>query len=112
MEHLRRGMSEVKFVLANGLRFAFIEEGDGPLALLLHGFPDTAHTWDAVRPALAHAGFRAVSPFTRGYFPTDVPIDAAYDVNTLGRDVLELITALGASKAIVVGHDWGAAAGY
>lgn len=97
---------------ANGLRFAFLEEGTGPLVLLIHGFPDTAHSWDAVRPALAAAGYRAVSPFTRGYAPTEIPAGGAYDGDTLGRDVLALIEALGASRAIVVGHDWGASAAY
>ena len=53
-------------VRANGLRFAHLEEGSGPLVVLVHGFPDSAHTWDLVRPALARAGWRAVSPFTRG----------------------------------------------
>jgi hypothetical protein len=61
--------SNVSFVEANGLRFGFLAEGDGPLVLLMHGFPDTPHTWDHVRPALAAAGFRAVSPFMRGYAP-------------------------------------------
>src|SRR5271168_144693 len=59
------------FVQANGLRFAVIEEGRGPLALLLHGFPDTPHTWDLLRPALAARGWRAVSPFMRGYAPSE-----------------------------------------
>jgi pimeloyl-ACP methyl ester carboxylesterase len=97
---------------ANGLRFAYLEEGQGPLVLLIHGFPDTAHTWDAVRPELAHAGYRAVSPFTRGYFPTEVPADGRYDVETLGRDVITWIDALGEAQAIVIGHDWGASAAY
>lgn len=101
-----------KTVVANGVRFAYLEEGKGPLVLLIHGFPDTAHTWDAVRPALAAAGYRAVSPFTRGYAPTEVPADGAYDGDTLGRDALALIEALGEEKAIVVGHDWGASAAY
>lgn len=100
------------FVEANGLRFACLEEGQGPLVILVHGFPDTAHSWDAVRPALAAAGFRAVSPFTRGYYPTAIPADGRYDSETLGRDVLALITALGEERAIVVGHDWGASAAY
>jgi pimeloyl-ACP methyl ester carboxylesterase len=100
------------FVVANGVRFAFFEEGRGPLVLLVHGFPDTAHTWDAVRPAVAAAGFRAVSPFQRGYAPTAIPADGAYDSDTLGRDVLALIEALGERRAIVVGHDWGASAAY
>ena len=97
---------------ANGLRFALLEEGSGPLVLLLHGFPDTAHTWDAVRPALARAGLHAVSPFMRGYSPTEIPKKPAYDADTLGRDVLALIEALGQKRAIVVGHDWGACAAY
>jgi pimeloyl-ACP methyl ester carboxylesterase len=99
------------YVEANGLRFACIEEGAGPLVLLFHGFPDTAHTWDDVRPRIAAKGYRAVSPFMRGYHPTQVPEKDA-DQETLARDVLALIPALGASEAIVVGHDWGAAAAY
>ncbi len=98
-------------VEANGLRFACIEEGTGPLVLLLHGFPDTAHTWDDVRPRIAAKGYRAVSPFMRGYHPTQVP-DQDADQETLARDALALIPALGASEAIVIGHDWGASAAY
>jgi pimeloyl-ACP methyl ester carboxylesterase len=99
-------------VRAGGLEFAYFEEGRGPLVLLVHGFPDTPHTWDRVRPALAQAGYRAVSPFTRGYAPTEIPRDGRYDVDTLGQDIAALIEALGEERAIVVGHDWGAAAGY
>lgn len=99
-------------VSANGVRFSYIEEGAGPLVLLLHGFPDTAHTWDFVRPQVAAAGFRAVSPFMRGYAPSAVPADGKYDAETLPRDVLGLIDALGEKQAIVVGHDWGALAAY
>lgn len=102
----------VKKVRANGLDFAYLEEGRGPLVLLVHGFPDTAHSWDLTRPALAAAGFRAVSPFTRGYAPTSIPADGDYRVDTLGHDLAALILALGAEQAIVVGHDWGAAAAY
>jgi pimeloyl-ACP methyl ester carboxylesterase len=102
----------IREVRANGLRFAFFEEGRGPLVLLLHGFPDTPHTWDAVRPALASAGYRAVTPFMRGYAPTDIPSTEAYDADTLGRDALGLIEALGEDKAFLVGHDWGASAAY
>jgi pimeloyl-ACP methyl ester carboxylesterase len=102
----------IKTIEANGLSFAYLQQGQGPLVLLLHGFPDTAHTWDAVRPALANAGYRAVSPFMRGYAPTEVPADGLYDSDTLGRDVLALIDALGGGPAIVIGHDWGASATY
>jgi pimeloyl-ACP methyl ester carboxylesterase len=106
-------MDEIRFVTANGLRFGYLESGTGPLVLLVHGFPDTAHSWDATRPALAAAGFRAVAPFTRGYAPTDVPAQEAYDSDTLGRDLIALVQALGGGEpAVVVGHDWGASAAY
>ena len=106
-------MSDVKrgFIEANGLRFAFLEEGEGPLCLLVHGFPDTAHTWDDVRPLVAAKGYRAVSPFTRGYHPTAIPERDA-DQATLEQDVLAWIDALGATEAVVIAHDWGASAAY
>ena len=105
-------MSEpLGFVEANGLRFAYLAEGTGPLVLLLHGFPDTAHSWDHVRPQIAAKGYRAVSPFTRGYHPSEIPTRDT-DQDTLARDVLALITALGETQAILVGHDWGASAVY
>lgn len=103
---------DTRFVQANGLRFAVIEEGTGPLVLMLHGFPDTPHTWDDARPAVAAAGFRVVTPFMRGYHPSEIPKTEAFDQETLGRDVLALIEALGERSAIVVGHDWGASAAY
>jgi len=99
-------------VTANGVRFCYLEQGSGPLVLLLHGFPDTAYTWDATLPALASAGYRAVAPFMRGYHPTEVPADGKYDTDTLAADAVALITALGAERAVVVGHDWGASAAY
>jgi len=100
-------------VRANGLDFACFEEGEGPLVLLLHGFPDTAHTWDVVRPRVAAAGHRVVAPFLRGYAPTQIPADGAYDVATLGADVVALLDALSPGEpASVVGHDWGAVAAY
>lgn len=79
---------------------------------MLHGFPDTPHTWDAVAPAVAAAGFRVVTPFTRGYAPTEIPAAEAYDSDTLARDALALIEALGEERAVLVGHDWGASAAY
>ncbi len=99
-------------VTANGLPFAYLEQGTGPLVLLLHGFPDTAYTWEHVLPALAAAGYRAVAPFTRGYHPTALAPDGKYDTDTLARDAIELVGALGAEQAIIVGHDWGASAAY
>lgn len=101
-----------RFVDANGLRFGYLEQGKGPLVLLLHGFPDTAHTWDRAMSAIAEAGFRAVAPFMRGYHPTEVPADGAYGTDTLAADAVALIEALGEKDAIVIGHDWGASAAY
>jgi pimeloyl-ACP methyl ester carboxylesterase len=101
----------IHYVDANGLRFAYLEEGSGPLVLMLHGFPDTAHTWDDLRPRIAAAGYRAVSPFMRGYHPTAIP-DRDADQETLAHDPLALIEALGADDAIVIGHDFGATAAY
>ena len=101
----------IRHVDANGLRFAYLEEGTGPLVLLLHGFPDTARTWDHIRPRIAAKGYRAVTPWMRGYTPTAIPPRDA-DTETIGRDALALIPALGESSAIVVGHDWGASAAY
>jgi pimeloyl-ACP methyl ester carboxylesterase len=101
----------IHFVEANGLNFAYLEEGSGPLVLMLHGFPDTAHTWDDLRSRIAAKGYRAVSPFMRGYRPTAIP-DGDADQETLARDAIALIDALGATEAIVIGHDWGAGAAY
>ncbi|MCV7077920.1 alpha/beta fold hydrolase [Mycobacterium szulgai] len=100
-----------RFVDANGLKFAYLEEGSGPLVLMLHGFPDTAHSWDDLRPRIAAKGYRAVSPFMRGYHPSAIPARDP-DQETLAHDPLALIEALGASDAVVIGHDWGASAAY
>ncbi len=102
---------KIDYVHANGLKFAYIADGEGPLVLLLHGFPDTAHTWDHVRPLIAQKGYRAVSPFMRGYAPTEIPAEDPTG-EQIARDALALIEALGEKQAIVVGHDWGASAAY
>jgi pimeloyl-ACP methyl ester carboxylesterase len=104
-----------KRVNANGIEFAYLSDGptDGPLALCLHGFPDTAHTWRYLLPRLADAGFHAVAPFLRGYAPTSVPSDGRYDTGTLALDACELHRALdGNGEAVIIGHDWGAFATY
>ena len=103
----------MQHVRANGLDFAYLEQGSGPLVLLLHGFPDSAHTWSHLMPALAAAGFRAVAPFLRGYHPTAIPADGYYDKATLAADVAALIGALGDGQpAFLVGQDWGAIVAY
>ena len=100
-------------VRANGLEFGLLEAGSGPLALCLHGFPDTAHTWRHLLPALAGAGFHAVAPFMRGYAPTAVPADGAYQLGALIADAVALHEVLGgAGDAVLIGHDWGAETAY
>jgi pimeloyl-ACP methyl ester carboxylesterase len=102
-------------VRANGLTFTALAEGptDGPLALCLHGFPDSAHTWRHLLPELAAAGFRAVAPWMRGYAPTEVPADGSYGPGALAADAVALHEALGADeRAVLIGHDWGAIAAY
>jgi pimeloyl-ACP methyl ester carboxylesterase len=85
-----------------------LEAGSGPLALCLHGFPDTAWTWQHLLPALAGAGFRAVAPFTRGYAPTGIPADGAYQAGALVADAVALHQVLGGDgDAVLIGHDWG-----
>jgi pimeloyl-ACP methyl ester carboxylesterase len=97
-------------VEANGLTFAALTCGDeGPLALCLHGFPDSAHTWRYLLPELANAGYRAVAPWNRGYAPTTVPSDGDYSAAALTADTNALHEALGGdSDAVLIGHDWGA----
>ena len=102
-------------VRANGLQVAFLADGpeDGPLALCLHGFPDTAHSFRHLLPALAGAGYRAVAPWMRGYAPTDVPADGAYQQGALGADACALHETLGGDgRAVLLGHDWGAFAAH
>ncbi|HZV01977.1 MAG TPA: alpha/beta hydrolase [Planctomycetota bacterium] len=101
-------------IRANGLDFACLTAGqaDGPLVLLLHGFPDTAHTWTETMSVLAAEGYRTVAPFMRGYHPTPIPPDGDFTTRALGADALGLIDALGRKTAIVVGHDWGAYSAY
>src|SRR5262245_12706210 len=100
-------------IRANGLEFAYLEQGEGPLVLLLHGFPDTAYSWSHQLPALAAAGYRAVAPYLRGYPPSENPRDGYYDKGTLATDVAALIRALSPDgRAHVVGQDWGASITY
>ncbi len=100
-------MLEDDYVSANGLRFHFLADGpaDGPLVVLLHGFPELARSWRHQLPALASAGYRAVAPDQRGYGETE--LRGPYDTLTLAADVAALIRTLGYETAVVVGHDWG-----
>ncbi len=90
------------------LAFTIHEMGEGPLVLLLHGFPDGPGTWCLVMPVLAEAGFRCAAVTLRGYEASSRPADGGYRLADLAGDVSGLIAALGADRAHLVGHDWGA----
>jgi pimeloyl-ACP methyl ester carboxylesterase len=100
------------FVETNGLRLHVVGAGpaDGPLVVLLHGFPEFWYGWRHQIHTLAAAGYRVWAPDQRGYHRSDKPAGvAAYAVRNLVADVLGLVDAAGCEKALVVGHDWGAA---
>ncbi|MDP9373208.1 MAG: alpha/beta hydrolase, partial [Chloroflexota bacterium] len=89
-------------------RLHYVEEGDGPLVVLLHGFPEFWYSWRLQIPALAAAGFRVVAPDLRGYNLSSRPAGVApYSVDLLARDVGDLIAERGETSAMVAGHDWG-----
>jgi len=94
---------------SNGIRIHCAEEGEGPLVLLVHGFPESWYSWRHQLPALAAAGYRAVAIDVRGYGRSSRPpaVDA-YRMTKLVGDVVGLVGALGAERAALVGHDWGA----
>jgi len=103
---------ETLSLAANGLQFHALAAGpaDGPLVLLLHGFPETSHGWRHQMPALAAAGFRVVAPDQRGIGLSSKPAGiAAYRIDLLAADIVALVRALGRERAQVVGHDWGGA---
>ncbi|MFJ6130377.1 alpha/beta fold hydrolase [Streptomyces griseoviridis] len=98
-----------RMIDVNGIRLHIAEEGEGPLVVLLHGFPESWHSWHRQFGPLVAAGFRVVAPDQRGYGSSDHPEDVdAYSILHLVGDVVGLIGALGEEKAYVVGHDWGA----
>jgi pimeloyl-ACP methyl ester carboxylesterase len=102
---------EPKTINANGIEFAYLEKGEGPLVLCLHGFPDHALTWEPLLDSLAEAGFRGVAPWMRGYAPTGKPADGKYHTQYLALDAMALTEALaGDGEAHLIGHDWGAGA--
>ena len=100
---LREGYAEL-----GDMQLHYVEAGDGPLVVLLHGFPEFWFGWRLQIAPLAAAGFRVVAPDTRGYNLSSKPEDfEAYAVDLLAADIRGLIGELGAESALLVGHDWG-----
>jgi pimeloyl-ACP methyl ester carboxylesterase len=104
-------MTEIahRAVEVNGIRIHFAEAGSGPLVLLCHGFPESWYSWRHQLKALAEAGYHAVAPDMRGYGQTDKPEEIEkYTLLHMVGDMVGLLDALGADKAVIAGHDWGA----
>ncbi len=104
-------MTEIKHrtVKTNGINMHIAEAGEGPLVLLLHGFPELWYSWRHQLPALAAAGYHGVAPDVRGYGRSDAPQPIeAYTMREHLADAIGILDALGADTAVIVGHDWGA----
>ena len=104
-------MSDIthRAIQANGINVHIAEAGDGPLVLLLHGFPELWYSWRHQLPALAAAGYHAVAPDLRGYGRTDAPDKVeSYSMLNMTADAVGVLDALSEKTAVVVGHDWGA----
>jgi pimeloyl-ACP methyl ester carboxylesterase len=95
-----------------GQHFVVSQTGTGPDIVLLHGFPDTPHSWSEIAAALVADGWRVTVPWLRGYHPETIVPGRRYDPETLGRDALGLLDALDIERAVLVGHDWGALLAY
>jgi len=107
--------SETKFqtVATNGINLKIAHAGEGPLVLLLHGFPESWYSWRHQIGPIADAGYQVVAPDMRGYGGSDKPHDVlAYDHISITADVVGVMDALGHETATVIGHDWGAPAAW
>ena len=93
----------------NGIRLRVALAGKGPLVVLVHGWPESWYSWRHQIPALAAAGYRVATPDVRGYGGSDKPeAIAAYAIKEMCADIAGLVAALGETRAILIGHDWGA----
>jgi pimeloyl-ACP methyl ester carboxylesterase len=99
---------EFQTIESAGQPFVVSQRGEGPDIVLVHGFPDTPHSYAALQDALVEAGWRVTVPWLRGYHPATIVPGRPYDFETIGRDGLALLDAIGARQAVFVGHDWGA----
>ena len=112
---VRKGSISIDDVDGKPFDVHYLEAGSAtsPLALCLHGYPDSAWTWRHLMPELANAGYHVIAPFSRGYAPSQVPSDGCFQAGVLGLDANAIHEAIGAdSEAIIIGHDWGAMATY
>ena len=96
-------------ISANGIEIFLLEQGEGPLVVLCHGWPELSCSWRHQIPAIAAAGFRVAAPDMRGFGRTSAPAEIdAYSIFDLVGDMVALVAALGEKQAVIIGHDWGA----
>ena len=96
-------------IAVNGITLHVTEQGQGPLVLFCHGWPELAYSWRHQLKALANGGYHAVAPDMRGYGRSDAPAEiGAYTILHMVGDMVALVAALGETQAVIVGHDWGA----
>lgn len=108
MSQAAGGTARERTVIAGDIRLHVVEQGTGPLVLLIHGFPETAYSWRMQLPAFADAGFHAAAIDVRGYGRSSKPTAVeAYRMTELVADNVAVVHALGAESAVVIGHDWG-----
>ena len=99
----------MRMIKSNGINMRIAEMGEGPLVILIHGWPESWYSWRHQLPALAKSGYHAVAPDMRGYGKTDAPEKVEdYDTIHLTGDIVGIIDSLGEKNAIIIGHDWGA----
>jgi pimeloyl-ACP methyl ester carboxylesterase len=103
---------EFRTITESGRRYVVSQAGEGPDIVLFHGFPDTPYSWSEIEGALVAAGWRVTVPWLRGYREETIVPGRRYDPETLGRDGLGVLDAIGAERAVLVGHDWGALVTY
>ena len=102
-------MPSSRTISANGIELFVVEEGQGPVVLLCHGWPELSYSWRHQVPALAEAGFHVVVPDMRGFGRSSAPADIdAYSILDTVGDMVALVSALGEKQAAIIGHDWGA----
>jgi pimeloyl-ACP methyl ester carboxylesterase len=102
-------MPSSRTISAGGIELFLLEQGEGPLVLLCHGWPELSYSWRHQIPAIAEAGFHVAAPDMRGFGRTSAPADIkAYSIFDLVGDMVALVAVLGEKRAVIIGHDWGA----
>lgn len=100
--------SSFENVTRGGQTWRYSDSGRGRPVVLIHGFPDTPHSYEGIARALNAAGYRTILPYLRGYHPDTLVPERPYDALHLAEDAIGLLDALGLESAVLIGHDWGA----